>query len=490
MSEQQGIVLTPRLLWAMLSAAAIVAGSLGPWITIGALSAGGTNDGGDGVFTLVLGILAFALVIAERSRPAVAAVAGAALAIGVIDASTVLRTDGNELFSVNLGWGLIVLNLGAASLLVWGVLEAVQGKTSSRRGIALIAMTVAVVVTAGILAVSGRFDDPNDTDEPVAQLGGDDAEATKKQPAPPSGPGTEPCDKVGINATRRREGDCVAENGWKVQVVNRSSTARLDDVAVSLVDIRTRESIRDLVDDEIRPEGVFVETTLRVANRTRQPLSLDDSLFALTAAGTTNTPTSALVVRDDQFGSSGDLGPGLSRTGTVLFDVAQSTADALTADGNIVMVQPSDDGGLRDPAKRVAFIRTYGTGSVRGQRNSQEKAAHPNNPEESAPQRSAPSDSESCGNLTVTGDSITCGFANNVFYEYWIASDGGSNQVTNISAYSDALSEWLDLTCDAAGRSVSCATDTGDEVSIPRDGLDEYTQSNADAYAASNTVSE
>lgn len=95
---------------------------------------------------------------------------------------------------------------------------------------------------------------------------------------------------------------------------------------------------------------------------------------------------------------------------------------------------------------------------------------------------------KTCGNLMVTRDSVTCGFAQNVFYEYWTATDGGSSTIGRISAYSPALGRELKLTCDE-GVSVSCFTEAGGEVRIPVGALDDYTQADADAYAASNTVS-
>lgn len=223
-------------------------------------------------------------------------------------------------FSVNPGWGLIVLNLGAASLLVWGVLEIVQGK-ASRRGIVLVSGTVAmvaIVATAAILAASGRFEDPNDSEQPVAQL--QDSEDTEEQPTFDS-----PSD---------------------------------DDAPV-----------------EEPPSEPFSEPS------------------------------------------------------------PESDPAA-----------PEDD---RSPT--------------------QDKT-------------------KSCGNLTVTADSITCGFANNVFYEYWVASDGGSSHAANISAYSDALGRYLELACNV-GKAVSCVTDADGHVSIPRGALDDYSQADADDYAASNTVS-
>jgi hypothetical protein len=94
-----------------------------------------------------------------------------------------------------------------------------------------------------------------------------------------------------------------------------------------------------------------------------------------------------------------------------------------------------------------------------------------------------------CGNLQVSADSVRCGFANNVFYEYWSASEGGTDHAGAISAYSPSLGRWLDVQCEQEDRLV-CVTGVGGEVHIPYDALDEYTQAAADEYAASHTVSD
>jgi hypothetical protein len=95
---------------------------------------------------------------------------------------------------------------------------------------------------------------------------------------------------------------------------------------------------------------------------------------------------------------------------------------------------------------------------------------------------------KSCGNLTVSAGSVNCDFANNVFYEYWVASEGGVRDAGVISSYSPALGRWLDLECEEAG-SVTCLTEAGGEVGIPYDALAAYDQDAADEYAGSNTVS-
>lgn len=117
-------------------------------------------------------------------------------------------------------------------------------------------------------------------------------------------------------------------------------------------------------------------------------------------------------------------------------------------------------------------------------------------PEDELPTPESPIDTDAapsaelktCGNLTVTAGSTTCGFAQNVFYEYWTAMKDAAGDADAIRAYSPALGRWLDLTCDD-GDPVVCGTDAGAEVQMPRRALDDYTQDAADAYAADHQVS-
>jgi hypothetical protein len=95
---------------------------------------------------------------------------------------------------------------------------------------------------------------------------------------------------------------------------------------------------------------------------------------------------------------------------------------------------------------------------------------------------------KACGNLTVTAGSTTCGFAQNVFYEYWTATDSAVRHEDTIEAYSPTLDDWLELTC-ADGDPVVCTTGAGAGVQMPRSALDAYTKNAADAYAADHTVS-
>lgn len=112
----------------------------------------------------------------------------------------------------------------------------------------------------------------------------------------------------------------------------------------------------------------------------------------------------------------------------------------------------------------------------------------PAEPLDEGPGETATVDLKQCGNLEASKGSITCAFAQNVFYEYWTATDGAAEHDDAIEAYSPALEEWLELSC-TDGDPVACTTDVGGEVRMPRSALEEYTQEAAEAYAADHTVS-
>jgi hypothetical protein len=92
----------------------------------------------------------------------------------------------------------------------------------------------------------------------------------------------------------------------------------------------------------------------------------------------------------------------------------------------------------------------------------------------------------SCGNLQVRAATTSCAFAQNVFWEYWNASQHGD--AASITAYSPAGSgRVLRLSCDSDS-TVICTTTSGAEVRIPSAALAAYTQEMADHYAATHDV--
>lgn len=106
--------------WGWASVAALFAGSIGPWVTVGPFSVGG---GADKNITLIAAAAA-AVVLGMRKSPGLVAVIGAIAAlVGAIDT---IGVSGNStaIFSASVGWGLIVVDLAAVSLMVWGVKAA------------------------------------------------------------------------------------------------------------------------------------------------------------------------------------------------------------------------------------------------------------------------------------------------------------------------------------------------------------------------------
>ncbi len=346
---ERGIVLTPRLLWAFASIAAIVAGSLGPWITFAALSVSGTGDGRDGTLTLLLGIVAAVLVVIERARVVVGLVAGVILVIAVVDGYQVLSSrEETILGNIEIGWGLIVLALGAAGLLAWAVTEYARAGLSSRRAAwAFGGIVVALVGTTAALAASDRFETLDDESD----------RTSAPEPAAAASKPTETCNSRGINSEQRKEGDCVDQSGWQVRVVNDSSRLHLDDITVRVVDVAVVDSLRDIADDPVRPAGRFVKVKLEVSNTTNAPLDVFSSYFVLTAAGTENEPDTDALLDNQLAGET--IGPGLSTTGSVIFDVSSKAASAITTDANLVVFQPSDTAAPDEPKKRVGFVRLY-----------------------------------------------------------------------------------------------------------------------------------
>ena len=102
-------------LWGWLSAGALAVGSIGPWVTVGPFSKAGTS--GDGILTLIAAAI-IAVGIARKRLLLIAIFALLSLAVGIYDVGDV-SSSGNELFSASVGWGLIMVNVAAVSLLAW-----------------------------------------------------------------------------------------------------------------------------------------------------------------------------------------------------------------------------------------------------------------------------------------------------------------------------------------------------------------------------------
>ena len=85
-------------------------------------------------------------------------------------------------------------------------------------------------------------------------------------------------------------------------------------------------------------------------------------------------------------------------------------------------------------------------------------------------------------NISAMAGSTTCGFASNVFYEYWSAGEAPT-----VRAYSPATGQTYTLDCADEG-DIVCRADDGAAVRFSQAAIDAYSQSQADAYAAGHDV--
>jgi hypothetical protein len=88
-------------------------------------------------------------------------------------------------------------------------------------------------------------------------------------------------------------------------------------------------------------------------------------------------------------------------------------------------------------------------------------------------------------NVRAKAATTTCGFAENVFYEYWRRREYG--EVTDIKAFSSALKAFLAVDC-SPGDAVACRTSAGALVRFPLRAVKAYTLENAAQYARSHKV--
>jgi hypothetical protein len=175
----QRLQVTVGLAWGLASVLAVVAGSLGPWVTVGPFSVGGFAA--DGKISLAAGVLA-AIGVLWRSVPraVVLVLAAIAAATAVYDTAAIFSTDSTLFGSVAPGWGIIVAGLGAISLAAWAVAASLPSQlVPGLAGAALVALVLAGV--AGSATTS---------DETPAKA--EAAETTTEDAAPAPAPEPEP----------------------------------------------------------------------------------------------------------------------------------------------------------------------------------------------------------------------------------------------------------------------------------------------------------
>jgi hypothetical protein len=94
---------------------------------------------------------------------------------------------------------------------------------------------------------------------------------------------------------------------------------------------------------------------------------------------------------------------------------------------------------------------------------------------------------QNCGTGISATQSLSCGIANNVFYEYYKATQSGGSGAT-VSAWSPATKQYYSVSCSSGSGLVKCAvkgtTDPSAEVDLTQAAVSAYTPQQASSYAA------
>lgn len=86
-------------------------------------------------------------------------------------------------------------------------------------------------------------------------------------------------------------------------------------------------------------------------------------------------------------------------------------------------------------------------------------------------------------NITARKITTTCGFAANAFYAYWT-----SQRASRIRVFSPATQRTFSVKCSVAGDDVKCTTTDGGAARFANAAVDDYSQAQADAYAADHDL--
>jgi hypothetical protein len=86
-------------------------------------------------------------------------------------------------------------------------------------------------------------------------------------------------------------------------------------------------------------------------------------------------------------------------------------------------------------------------------------------------------------NIEAKAGTTTCGFAQNVFWQYWT-----TNQSDSIQAWSPATQSTFSTSCPSGADPVVCTTNDGGAVRFTQAAIDRYSQPQADAYASSHDL--
>lgn len=167
------------------------------------------------------------------------------------------------------------------------------------------------------------------------------------------------CGQKKITLRGGREGTCLDFSGHRVKVVNRASLLRLHDMDVKLKSVRVRRAV-GTGPYRVQAAGVFVVVTVRIRNNLNGTALFRPAEMLLVLGSDTLVDSSVAEasVADSFVSKGGLIRRNHSRTGSVIFDVPETDAEHLAADGNIVIVQFRDL-SYEQAVETVGYFRTY-----------------------------------------------------------------------------------------------------------------------------------
>ena len=93
-----------------------------------------------------------------------------------------------------------------------------------------------------------------------------------------------------------------------------------------------------------------------------------------------------------------------------------------------------------------------------------------------------------CDPNISTSANVTCGFAENAFYEYYKASGGDSSQSKTVQVWSPTTKQYYSVDCSSSGDAVDCTLGSGDDIRLTASGLSAYSSAQASSYAQSHEL--
>lgn len=158
------------------------------------------------------------------------------------------------------------------------------------------------------------------------------------------------CDELGINAQKLKEGECINDNGRRIKVSNRGTQLELEEMAVKVDDIDTRDI----------NEGGFknVYVTVTVKNKTGAPAEVFTSQFELNPDADSNYTAS---IANTERWRDAPLKPDESDAYDLRFFLKVADVPKIDVTGNLNIVQFTDAHATSydDVEKTIGIIRTY-----------------------------------------------------------------------------------------------------------------------------------